>query len=118
MSEDQAATDYVLENTTSGGVGVNVTVVHLGVLSMPFGGVGASGYGGYHGESGFNEFTHQRSVYDKATWIDAPIYPPASATDLKIMKLAFFGLGLSDEVKMGLKAGALLMGAALIMSKL
>ena len=40
---------------------------------MPFGGVGESGMGGYHGKAGFDEFTHYRSIVDKKTWMDLPV---------------------------------------------
>ena len=44
---------------------------------MPFGGVGESGMGGYHGKAGFEEFSHIRSIVDKKTWLDLPMrYQP------------------------------------------
>ena len=49
------------------------TLIHLATSEMPFGGVGESGMGGYHGEAGFAEFTHKRSIVDKKKWMDFPI---------------------------------------------
>ena len=44
---------------------------------MPFGGVGESGMGGYHGRAGFETFSHFKSIVDKKTWLDLPMrYPP------------------------------------------
>ena len=40
---------------------------------MPFGGIGESGMGGYHGEAGFETFSHNRSIVDKKTWMDLPV---------------------------------------------
>ncbi|MBR4939429.1 MAG: aldehyde dehydrogenase family protein, partial [Kiritimatiellae bacterium] len=53
---------------------------HLATSEMGFGGVGASGMGAYHGETGFNAFSHTKSIVDKKTWIDLPIrYQPYSS---------------------------------------
>ena len=60
-----------------GGGCVNDTVVHLATSYMPFGGFGASGIGSYHGKTGFETFTHYKSIMDKKTWIDLPMrYQP------------------------------------------
>ena len=56
-----------------GGGCVNDTIIHLATSQMPFGGVGESGMGCYHGKEGFECFTHQRSIVDKKTWMDLPI---------------------------------------------
>lgn len=55
----------VLERCRFGGGCINDTLIHLATSEMPFGGVGESGMGGYHGEAGFAEFTHKRSIVDK-----------------------------------------------------
>ena len=55
---------------------------------MPFGGVGESGMGSYHGKAGFEEFTHYRSIVDKKTWFDLPVrYQPYTEGKLKLAKL-------------------------------
>jgi len=53
---------WVLENTSSGGVTVNDSVLHLANSNLPFGGVGHSGMGAYHGRAGFEALSHRRSV--------------------------------------------------------
>ena len=55
--------DYVLKNTTSGGVTVNDVISHITMEDLPFGGVGPSGMGSYHGYDGFKEFSHAKSIY-------------------------------------------------------
>jgi aldehyde dehydrogenase (NAD+) len=59
----------VLDNTSSGGVCVNSVVEHLSNPNLPFGGVGESGMGAYHGKFGFDEFSHKRSVMYKDTML-------------------------------------------------
>ena len=55
--------DEVLRKTMSGGVSINATLLHFLVEDLPFGGVGASGFGAYHGEHGFRTFSHRRSIF-------------------------------------------------------
>jgi aldehyde dehydrogenase (NAD+) len=67
----------VLHRTSSGGVGINDVVLQAGVPDLPFGGVGASGMGAYHGRAGFDTFSHRRSVLRRPFHLDAPFrYPP------------------------------------------
>lgn len=63
FGEDASERDYVLNNTTSGGVTVNDVIFHVAQEDLPFGGVGPSGMGSYHGVDGFREFSHRKSVY-------------------------------------------------------
>ncbi len=64
-------------NLSFGGGCVNDTIVHLAVAGMPFGGVGNSGMGAYHGHAGFRAFSHDKSVLRKANWLDLPFrYQP------------------------------------------
>ena len=63
FGRDTAERDFVLGNTTSGGVTVNDVFFHVAQEDLPFGGIGASGMGAYHGRDGFLEFSHQRAVY-------------------------------------------------------
>jgi aldehyde dehydrogenase (NAD+)/coniferyl-aldehyde dehydrogenase len=58
--------DKVLQQTISGGVCINETVLHVVQDAMPFGGVGASGMGHYHGYEGFLTFSKLKPVFDKA----------------------------------------------------
>ena len=63
FGEDNTEKDYVLDNTTSGGVTVNDVISHIQMEDLPFGGVGPSGMGSYHGYDGFKEFSHAKAVY-------------------------------------------------------
>jgi coniferyl-aldehyde dehydrogenase len=64
---DAAERDYVLNNTTSGGVTVNDVFFHVAQEDLPFGGIGASGMGAYHGKDGFDEFSHKKAVYTQTS---------------------------------------------------
>ena len=64
--------DYVLRHTTSGGACVNDVIMHIVNHDMPFGGVGNSGMGNYHGKDSFLAFSHRRSVVSTPTWVDMP----------------------------------------------
>ncbi len=60
-----------------GGGCINDAVIHLATSNLPFGGVGASGMGSYHGKAGFDTFSHKKSIVDKKTFIDLPMrYQP------------------------------------------
>jgi aldehyde dehydrogenase (NAD+) len=75
----QAATDRVVERTSAGGVCVNHAVLQVAVPELPFGGVGESGIGAYHGRAGFERFSHLKPVLSKPARPDPPVlYPPYS----------------------------------------
>lgn len=63
FGNDEAEQNYVLDHTASGGVSINDVLMHAAVYDAPFGGIGASGMGHYHGREGFLEFSHARTVY-------------------------------------------------------
>lgn len=87
FSEDRDTIHKVLSSSTSGGVCVNETMNHLAVPGLPFGGVGNSGMGKYHGEWGFREFSNARAVLDHATGFDPAVrYPPYAGDKLERMK--------------------------------
>lgn len=87
FSEDRSVTDRVLDRTSAGGVCVNHTVFHLAVPGLPFGGVGASGMGAYHGRATFETFTHAKSVLTKPTALDPSIaYPPYRGLKAKLLR--------------------------------
>ena len=87
FTSDKEMERYFLRNVSFGGGCINDTVVHLSVPQLPFGGVGASGTGNYHGKAGFDAFTHYKSVLRKSTLIDIPLrYPPYSEKGLKLLK--------------------------------
>ena len=90
FSESGVRQRRIMEGLTFGGGCVNDTVVHLATPHMPFGGVGQSGMGGYHGQASFNTFSHHKSVLQKCSIIDVPLrYPPYRDWALKVMKLVF-----------------------------
>jgi coniferyl-aldehyde dehydrogenase len=62
---DKAERDYILNNTTSGGVTLNDVFFHAAQEDLPFGGIGPSGMGSYHGRDGFEEFSHKKAVYSQ-----------------------------------------------------
>ena len=66
FGEDNAEKEFVLGNTTSGGVTVNDVISHIQMEDLPFGGVGPSGMGSYHGYDGFKEFSHAKAVYKQS----------------------------------------------------
>lgn len=77
FSSSKKAQEMVLQQTSSGGVCLNDTISHLVNPRLPFGGVGESGQGNYHGKASFEAFTHQKSVLRKPFWPDVPLrYPP------------------------------------------
>ncbi|MBC7377164.1 MAG: coniferyl aldehyde dehydrogenase [Burkholderiaceae bacterium] len=74
---DTAARDKLLANTVSGGVTVNDTLMHIAHENLPFGGVGDSGWGSYHGEAGFLRLTQQKPVMVQSKWARGDLfYPP------------------------------------------
>ena len=77
FSTSSTAQEQVLAGTSSGGVCFNDVVMQVGVPELPFGGVGPSGMGRYHGQSGFDTFSHLRSVLRRPFRFDVPLrYPP------------------------------------------
>lgn len=87
FSEDRDTIEHVLANSTSGGVCINETLNHLVVPGLPFGGVGNSGMGKYHGEWGFRDFSNARAVLDRGTSFDPTLrYPPYGPEKTKRMK--------------------------------
>lgn len=75
--------DRVLAETTSGGACVNDTMMHIFPPSLPFGGVGESGYGAYHGKWGFETFSHRRAVYRRPWFFVEPALAKAPYTAIK-----------------------------------
>ncbi|PHR46072.1 MAG: aldehyde dehydrogenase [Fluviicola sp.] len=77
----------VLRELSFGGGAVNDTIMHITNSKLPFGGVGSSGIGNYHGQAGFDAFTHNKSVLDKGTWFDPDFkYPPYSEKKIKWLR--------------------------------
>ncbi|NJK67657.1 MAG: aldehyde dehydrogenase [Microcoleus sp. CSU_2_2] len=70
FSKDKEKQQRVLRETSSGGVCINDTVMQVGVATLPFGGVGESGIGSYHGKASFDTFSHYKSVLQKSFWLE------------------------------------------------
>ena len=88
FGEDRAARDDVLARTIAGGVTVNDCVWHLGQEEQPFGGVGASGMGAYHGVWGFNTFSKLKPVFVQARFAGTKLfYPPYGKTFDRLLGL-------------------------------
>lgn len=88
FAEDQTIVTKVLQQTSSGGVCINDTLIQLGNHHLPFGGVGESGLGNYHGRFGFINMSHQRAVL-KQGWLGRTtrvLFPPYSRKRLKLIK--------------------------------
>ena len=87
FAEDKRAVGEVLDRTTAGGVTVNGTIMHLTNPNLPFGGVGESGMGGYHGMSGVRLFQHMKPVLTRGTKMDPSLtYPPYTDRKMKIFR--------------------------------
>jgi aldehyde dehydrogenase (NAD+) len=77
----------VLRETSSGGACINECIAHMVVPELPFGGVGESGMGAYHGRASFETFSHRKSVLEKSTKVDPPVrYPPYTDEKAKWMR--------------------------------
>lgn len=88
FGKDEKARDAVLRRTVSGGVTVNDTLLHVAHDNLPFGGVGDSGWGAYHGEAGFLRFSHQKAVCIQGRWSAMQwLYPPYGARFDRILAL-------------------------------
>jgi len=113
-AEDKVVQEKILMSTRSGGVGINTSLEQITNIHLPFGGVGTSGQGAYHGKAGFDEFTHQRSVLHQDTTIvkQSTLPPPPykdSLYDLGV-RLSVTGF-LSEEQKRLAKAALGVAGA-------
>jgi len=94
FSESDQENDRVIDGASSGGVCVNGTLLHISNPNLPFGGVGESGMGAYHGKFGFDAFSHHRGVHTRSTKMDpSMLYPPYTA---KKQKLVRKGMTMAD----------------------
>ncbi len=76
----------ILEQTSSGSICFNDVVLQAGIPELPFGGIGPSGMGSYHGLSGFETFSHKKSVFQRPFWLDFNLRYPPYKLDLSILK--------------------------------
>jgi len=86
FTENKENEKMILGNLSFGGGCVNDTIMHLATPYLPFGGVGESGMGAYHGKSSFDTFTHEKSVLKQTTSFDLPIRYSQSQTSLKTLR--------------------------------
>jgi len=91
LFEDNRGTiDHVLSRTQAGGVTVNDTLYHIAQHGLPFGGIGKSGMGGYHGEAGFRTFSHMKPIFRQARLNGVGMLnPPYGAMFKRMLKLLF-----------------------------
>ncbi|ACA54737.1 aldehyde dehydrogenase [Clostridium botulinum] len=77
FSENKEKQEFIIKNISFGGGCINDTIMHLSTSTLPFGGVGSSGIGGYHGRASFDTFSHKKSILKKSNLIDVKIrYAP------------------------------------------
>ncbi|MCL9808664.1 aldehyde dehydrogenase [Flavobacterium luminosum] len=86
FSENKAFIKEISERYSFGGGCINDTLIHFANHKLPFGGVGHSGIGAYHGRLGFDSFSHQKAVVKKANWLDVPLRYAPYGGKLKLIK--------------------------------
>lgn len=86
FTKDKKKEAYILRMISYGGGCINDTVVHLATPYLPFGGVGQSGMGKYHGKASFDTFTHEKSILKKSLLVDIPLRYPPFRNHLKFIK--------------------------------
>jgi len=87
FSRDRKAASRFLKRVPSGGAAINDTVMQVGNAALPFGGRGTSGIGQYHGQWGFETFSHKKGVLSQSLLIDPPVrYAPYSARQLSVIR--------------------------------
>lgn len=86
FSEKKEKVDQIVQSVPFGGGCINDTLLHLASPYLPFGGVGSSGIGNYHGKFSFDTFSHQKSIVKQTTRFDFSFRYPNSKKGLKIMK--------------------------------
>ena len=90
FTESDKQKERVLNEIQSGGVTINDTLIHLSSNYLPFGGIGESGMGRYHGRYSFDEFSQKRAVMERKTYVEFPLrYPPYTPLKLSSVKKLF-----------------------------
>lgn len=80
--------DWLTARVRFGGGCINNTIIHIANTDLPFGGVGYSGMGQYHGYEGFRSFTRAKSIMKSGTWVDTPVwYPPVKDWYVKALRM-------------------------------
>ena len=87
FSENKHSIDRLLNDISSGGVVINDTIIHVANSKLPFGGVGSSGIGKYHGKDSYMTFSNRKSVIKRSTLFELPFrFPPYNEKKLKLLK--------------------------------
>ncbi|OOM81505.1 aldehyde dehydrogenase [Clostridium puniceum] len=86
FSENKNNIKKIIKETSSGGVTINDTILHVGIANLPFGGVGTSGMGAYHGKKSFDTFTHEKSIAKRGTFIEFPFRFAPFNNKIKLLK--------------------------------
>ncbi|GMM38462.1 hexadecenal dehydrogenase [Saccharomycopsis crataegensis] len=107
FSQDSSEINLMQTRVRSGGLFINDCMIHVGNIAAPFGGIGKSGHGTYHGESSFKTFSHERMVLRNQYWSEKLYesrYPPYKNTNKKLLSFVF--LPIEDlETKRNIKYG-------------
>lgn len=94
FSNNRQIQDRIIRETSSGAVMINDAIIHIYSKNLPFGGVGESGMGSYHGHNSFKTFSHLKSVVRRPFYLDNPLrYPPYTPFKIKLTKMFLRFLG-------------------------
>ncbi|KAI7885838.1 aldehyde dehydrogenase [Lichtheimia hyalospora FSU 10163] len=102
FSNKRAESNQIMNKTNSGGILVNDTLMHLQETSLPFGGVGPSGMGAYHGDKSFETFTHERATMVRSTAMESMMkvrYPPYDDDKMQVMTVMVGGMPAAATAK-------------------
>jgi len=88
-AESKSVQQYYVERVRFGGCCINNGIIHLGNPHLPFGGVGPSGIGQYHGYYGFETFTRPKSILRSRSWFDAPLWYAPFKGKVAVLKKLF-----------------------------
>ncbi|WP_370480111.1 aldehyde dehydrogenase [Tamlana flava] len=89
FSKNSSFVEHILGKYSFGGGVVNDVLIHFGNQNLPFGGIGASGMGKYHGKYGFDTFSHQKAIIKRGTWVDPKLRYAPNKGKLSIIKKMF-----------------------------
>lgn len=89
FSNNKKLQKNILAQTSTGGVCLNDVLFHIANLELPFGGVGESGFGRYHGQASFETFSNTKSVFQNTVLFETPRFPPGSKSFLKMLRRCY-----------------------------
>ncbi|TBN04282.1 aldehyde dehydrogenase [Hyunsoonleella flava] len=89
FSNDKKFSKKMIRTYSFGGGVINDTLVHFGNAKLPFGGIGASGIGNYHGKHGFDTFSHKKAIMKRGTWLDPSFRYPPYRGKINLLKKVF-----------------------------